>query len=62
METLPLAEVRSRLFALVDEVARTSERVVITRKGATVAVLMSADELASIEERLARLESLDAGA
>jgi prevent-host-death family protein len=61
MQTLPLAEVRSRLFALVDEVARDSERILITRKGAKVAVLMSADELAALEERLARLEGSSAG-
>ncbi|MGI8816450.1 MAG: type II toxin-antitoxin system prevent-host-death family antitoxin [Pseudonocardia sp.] len=57
MQTLPLAEVRTRLSALVDEVDRTAERVTITRKGVPVAVVVSVDDLAALEETLAWLDS-----
>ncbi len=60
MQTLPLAEVRARLSALVDEVDRTAERVTITRKGVPVAVVVSVDDLAALEETLAWLDSPEA--
>jgi antitoxin YefM len=57
VQTLPLAEVRARLSALVDEVDRTAERVTITREDVPVAVVLSDDDLAALEETLAWLES-----
>ncbi len=60
MQTLPLADVRARLSAIVDEVERTAERVTITRNGVPVVVLMSLDDLAAIEETLAWLDSPEA--
>lgn len=49
---LPLAEVRARLSELVGEVRTNQERVTITRKGRPVAVLLSIDELETIEETI----------
>ena len=49
---LPLSEVKARLSEVVDEVEQQHERVVLTRNGRPAAVLMSADELASIEDTL----------
>jgi antitoxin YefM len=52
MSTLPLADVKARLSAVVDEVQGTHERVVITRNGRPAAVLVAADDLAALEETL----------
>lgn len=49
---MPLAEVRDRLSPLVGSVERTHERVVITKNGRPTAVLISADDLESLEETL----------
>jgi antitoxin YefM len=53
MTTLPLAEVRNRLSALVDEVVRTHDTLTITRNGVPAAVVVSADDYESIMETLA---------
>jgi antitoxin YefM len=50
--TLPLAEVRDRLSPLVGSVEHTHERVVITKNGRPAAVLISFDDLESLEETL----------
>jgi len=55
METLPLADVKNRLSEVVDRVARQNDRVIITRNGRATAVLMSPDDLESLEETLAIL-------
>jgi antitoxin YefM len=52
METLPLATVKARLSALVDQVEESQQRVVITRNGKPAAVLISIDELDGLEETL----------
>jgi prevent-host-death family protein len=52
MAAVPLGEVRDRLSEYVADVERTHERVTITRHGRPAAVLISADDLASIEETL----------
>jgi antitoxin YefM len=52
MTVVPLGEARNRLSEYVAEVERTHERVTITRHGHPAAVLISADDLASIEETL----------
>src|SRR6476660_5937976 len=52
MTAVPLGEARDRLSELVAEVERTHQRVTITRHGHPAAVLISADDLASIEETL----------
>jgi antitoxin YefM len=48
--SVPLAEVKNRLSEYVSEVERTHDRVTITRHGRTAAVLISADDLAALEE------------
>lgn len=52
MSVMPLAEVTAKLSAVVDEVHDTHERVVITRNGRPEAVLISVEDLASLEETL----------
>ena len=52
MTTVPLGEARNRLSEYVAEVEHTHERVTITRHGHPAVVLISADDLASIEETL----------
>lgn len=60
MTVLPFTEARNRLSDLIDEVDRTHERVEITRHGRAVAVLISPDDLAAIEETLDVLASPEA--
>ena len=52
MSTIPLAEVKARLSAVVDEVRDTHERVVITRNGRPEAVIMAVSDLEALEETL----------
>ncbi len=52
MTTVPLSEARNRLSEYVADVEHTHERVTITRHGHPAVVLISADDLASIEESL----------
>lgn len=52
-EILPLATVKSRFSELVDRVERQQDRVVVTRNGHPAAVLISPDDLDSLEETLA---------
>src|SRR5215203_7387658 len=51
-ETLPLAEVKAKLSEMVDRVEHTQDRITVTRNGRPAAVLISPDELASLEETL----------
>jgi antitoxin YefM len=51
-ETLPLATVKARFSEIVDRVARQQDRVVVTRNGEPAAVLVSTDDLESLEETL----------
>ena len=52
MTTIPLADAKARLSAVLDEVRNTHERVVITRNGRPEAVIMSMSDLESLEETL----------
>jgi antitoxin YefM len=52
-ETLPLATVKARFSELVDRVARQQDRVIVTRNGQPAVVLVSTDDLESLEETLA---------
>lgn len=54
-EILPLALVKSRFSELVDRVERQQDRVVVTRNGHPAALLISRDDLESLEETLAVL-------
>jgi antitoxin YefM len=50
--TLPLAEIKKRLSEIVDGVEQRHERVVLTRNGRPAAVIISPDDLESLEETL----------
>jgi antitoxin YefM len=60
MEVLPLATVKAQLSRLIDQVEHTHQRILVTRNGKPAAVLISADDLESIEETLAILSDPDA--
>lgn len=60
MTTTSLATVKAHLSAYVDSVWTTHERVVITRNGEPAAVLISPDDLASLEETIAVLSDPEA--
>lgn len=49
---LPLAEIKKRLSQIVDGVEERHDRVVLTRHGRPAAVLVSPEELESLEETL----------
>ena len=49
MTTMPLSEAKARLSEVADEVNRTHDRVHITRNGREYVVLISAEELESLE-------------
>jgi antitoxin YefM len=51
-DQLPLAEVKNRLSEVVDRVEREHERVVITKHGRPAAVVLSIEDLESLEESL----------
>jgi antitoxin YefM len=51
-ETLPLSSVKAHFSELVDRVEDQHDRVVVTRNGKPAAVLISADDLESLEETL----------
>lgn len=55
MALVPVGEARDHLSEFVAEVARTHERVTITRHGQPTAVLVSVDDLEALEETLALL-------
>jgi antitoxin YefM len=54
-ETLSLSYVKAHLSELADRVEGEHERVVVTRQGRPAAVLVSPDDLESLEETLAVL-------
>jgi antitoxin YefM len=55
MRTEPLATVKARLSAIVDEIARTHEQYTVTRNGTPVVVMMAADDFEALMETLALL-------
>ena len=60
METLPLSEVKARLSEIAEAVERTHQRVNITRNGRSYVVLISAEDLESLEATLELLSDPDA--
>jgi len=52
MSTEPLRDVRNHFSEVIDRVEQQHERVTVTRNGRPVAVLLSPDDLASLEETL----------
>jgi len=51
-ETLPFSEAKTHLSELADRVERQRERITVTRNGRPSFVLMSPDDLESLEETL----------
>ncbi len=51
-EVLPLAEVKAKFSEMVDRVEQQHERITVTRNGRPAAVLMSAEELDTLEDTL----------
>ena len=60
MDTLPLSEVKARLSEIAEEVERTHQRVNITRNGRSYVVLMSSEDLESLEATLELLSDPEA--
>jgi antitoxin YefM len=60
MSVQPLRAVRDHLSEVVDRVELHHERVTITRNGQAVAVLISPEDLAELEETLSVLADPDA--
>ncbi len=54
-ESIPLADAKARFSEIVERVVSQQERVVVTRNGRAAAVLVSPDDLESLEETLAVL-------
>lgn len=52
MTTIPLAEAKAHLSAVLDDVRDTHERVVITRNGRPEAVIIAVSDLEALEETL----------
>ena len=59
-ETLPLAQVKSKFSEMVDRVEHTHDRIVVTRNGRPAAVMISPDELTSLEDTLELLSDPEA--
>jgi antitoxin YefM len=59
-DTLPLAQVKSKFSEMVDRVEFTHDRIVVTRNGRPAAVMISPEELASLEDTLELLSDPDA--
>jgi len=51
-DTLPFSEVKAHLSELADRVERQHDRILVTRNGRPSFVLMSPDDLESLEETL----------
>ena len=51
-ETIPLTEARTHFSELLDRVEKEQQRIVITRNGRPVAVLLHPDDLEGLEETL----------
>jgi antitoxin YefM len=60
MTTDSLRNVKDRFSEFVDRVDREHERIVVTRNGRPAAVLISPDDLASLEETLELFSDSDA--
>ncbi len=58
--TLPLAQVKSKFSEMIDRVEHTHDRIVVTRNGRPAAVMISPDDLASLEDTLELLSDPDA--
>ncbi len=57
---VPLSEAKARLSEIADEVYRTHDRVAVTRHGREFVVIMSAEDLESLEATIELLSDPDA--
>lgn len=55
-ETIPFTEAKAHLSDLVDRTSREHERFVLTRNGRPAAVLVSPEDLESLEETVGILQ------
>lgn len=60
MRTFSLSDAKARLSQIADEVDRTHERILVTKNGRDYVVVMSVDDLESIEATLELLSDGDA--
>ena len=51
-DTLPFSEVKAQLSALADRVERQHDRILVTRNGRPSFVMVSPDDLESLEETI----------
>ena len=58
-EQMPLADVKNRLSEVVDRLEREHGRVVITKHGHPAAVVLSVEDLESLEETLDVMDSAE---
>ena len=58
-DTLPFSEVKAHLSELADRVERQHDRILVTRNGRPSFVLLSPDDLESLEESLDVLKDVD---
>jgi prevent-host-death family protein len=58
-DLLPVAEVRDHLSKVLERVERYHDRVVVTRNGREVAVVISPEDLAGLEETVEALADPD---
>ena len=56
-EHLPLADVKNRLSEVIDRLEREHGRVIVTKHGRPAAVMMSIEDLESLEETLGILSN-----
>jgi antitoxin YefM len=56
-DTLPLAEVKAKFSEMVDRVEQQHDRITVTRNGRPAAVLVSPEDLASLEDTLELLSN-----
>lgn len=60
MTIVPLSDAKTRLSELADEVFRTHERINVTRNGREYVVIMSAEDLESMEATIELLADVAA--
>ena len=60
MTTMPFSEAKAHLSELADKVEREHDRIVVTRNGRPSFVLLSPDDLESLEETLELLRDPEA--
>jgi antitoxin YefM len=58
-ESLPFSEVKAHLSEVADRVEREHDRILVTRNGRPSFVLVSPDDLASLEETLGILQDAE---